>query len=1509
MKDNAPDLDSQQLLAALVRKHLHNAARAADAWDVVYRPDTPCPFPARLRAARLALKQLESDLAQMQATSGTKDPAQALLRSAVLDLQSSVRLLRSAIVGASESPRDVARLPRIDLPSRGEEPRIAAAATLYLRAVEGAFSATTFSIFIQELQTNDPLTVIELWNLPAFLQFVLLELLLSETGALLHSHDSAAATQTQVHLKSLRAIGHTDWAALIEPLIFFDATLRQDPAGAYASMDFESRESYRRRVAFIAHHSDCTEPQVAHTALELAQQSARHAVDESRTQLRRMHVGYYLIDKGFPQLARRIGFHPPFIDRVRTFIRAHADDFYITGIQLLTILFIAAVIFPLLPHASKLTGLIIAFLLLLLPVTQDAVDLINSSVTALFDPEPLPKLDFSRTIPAACTTLVAVPCLLVHEEQVRELVTNLEIRFLANRDPHLHFALLTDLPDSVSKPHENDSHPLVELAIQLIDALNERYASPKDGYFLLLHRHRTFNRRQGVWMGWERKRGKLLDLNKLLNGEYDAFPIKAGRLEALHQVRYILTLDSDSQLPRGSAARLIGAMAHPLNQAVIDPRSRIVTAGYGILQPRVGIAVQSVSRSRLASIYSGQTGFDIYARAVSDAYQDLFGEGIFTGKGIYEVETLHAVLDRRFPRNALLSHDLIEGAYARAGLATDIELIDDYPSHYSAYSRRKHRWVRGDWQIVQWIFSRVPEESGRRVRNPISDISRWKVFDNLRRSLVDPFLFILFVAGWLWLPGGPLYWTIVSLILLIFPTLVQLAFGLGRALAARRKGRAGEAIAGFGHSVLVVLLNFIFLPHQTLLAIDAVVRSLVRRFITGERLLEWETAAQAETQSARRTPVDRYLALTPLVVAGLAALVYFFAQHHGAIVFAAPILLLWGFALVVAAWLNKPPRDQRQRLGANDAAYLLSHALRIWRYFHQFGTDRHNYLIPDNVEEEGLYEASRVSPTNVGLLLNARQAACELGFLTTPEFVSLTQHSLATITRLEKFRGHLYNWYDTQTLKPLDAAPFVSSVDSGNFVASLYTLHSGAQELIRKPLLTGQLFTSVRAYWLQMRKENARRALLEQVALPAASATMTEWIAWLPAAEAALSTASANAEEEPGDRWWIVETHRLITSILELLRDYIPWMQPEYAPLRKMLQPAIDEEAGMPSLEEAIPFAEALGARLKRAWAAITERTPHHALSEQLRASLPVAQQNLRSLAASLGAIAQDAERLAEETDFAFLIDPNRKILSIGYDMGAQKLHESCYDMLASEARVATFLAIARGDLPQQSWFKLARQHGHAFGRFLLLSWTGTMFEYLMPALWMRSYPDTLISRTQTACVDVQRAVARSLSIPWGISESGCSRKDDAGHYAYHAYGIPQAALFLEATAGPVVSPYSTFLTLGVDAGEALRNLRHMESAGWVGSYSFYEAADYTSSPGSAVLVREWMSHHQGMSLLAIVNLLQDNAVQRWFHANPLVRATELLLHEIPVRKAVLKAAEKEFAPIAPRTNMQTAAR
>jgi cyclic beta-1,2-glucan synthetase len=1046
-----PHPPSPPPLTADMLEHL----RVAASWDVMHRPSGPSTFPARVRAALAALKQLESDLALLPRASATATGNSA----ALLEIRSNIRLLRGAVKSMVEQHRETARLPRVLLPAQRDEPRVAAVATLYLRAAGGEFSAPVFAAFIQALQAHEPLALRELWSISSFLSFVLAESLLDEARVLLRSSDLVSVSPVSAAIHTLRAISNTDWAALVEPLIGFDATLRSDPAMTYDAMEFDSREIYRRRVALVAAHSDCSEAQVAQLVLDLAQEGGCARIDDPRVRLRRMHVGYYLIDKGFPQLAARTGFHAPTMVRLRAFMRAHADDFYISGIQVIAIIFIAALI--LLP-LSRITlfDCLISALVLLLPVMQCAVELVNNSVTAILDPDPLPKLDFSHGIPAEYTTLVAVPTLLLNEKQVRGLVNDLEVRYLANRDPHLHFALLTDLPDAVSKPRSKDSDPLADLAVRLINELNAKYQPHKKGGFILLHRHRIFSVREGVWMGWERKRGKLLDLNKLLVDDFDAFPIKAGRLELLREIRYVLTLDSDTQLPRGAASRMVGTIAHPLHQAVIDPKQRIVVDGYGILQPRIGVSVRSASRSRMAAIYSGQTGFDIYTRAISDAYQDLYGEGIFTGKGIYEVAAFHTVLDRRFPRNSLLSHDLIEGAYARAGLATDIELIDDYPSHLSAFNRRKHRWVRGDWQIAQWMFSRVPDESGRFVKNPISEVSRWKIFDNLRRSLVEPFTFLLFVAGWLGLPGGPLYWTIVPLLLLIFPTIVQLTFSLGRAAFGTGKGLFKQALAGFSNAALVAWLNLVYLPHQALLSLDAIIRALVRQFITGQRLLEWETAAEAEIQSKRNTPADRYLVLTPVVAFATALLVFAVntRHHHYALIVAAPILVLWGLAPIVTAWLECAARRATQAPQRPWTNIPARPCLRIWRYFHQFGEEAHNYLIPDNVEEQGLFEAARVSPTNVGLLLNARQAACELGFLTAPEFVQLTKRTLATIDKLEKCRGHLYNWYDTQTLKPLDASPFISSVDSGNLVASFYTLHAGALDLGRQPLLGPQLF-------------------------------------------------------------------------------------------------------------------------------------------------------------------------------------------------------------------------------------------------------------------------------------------------------------------------------------------------------------------------------------------------------------------------------------------------------------------
>src|SRR5277367_969962 len=1146
MTDQAPiDVQQAEQEPQIPAERMRTAAQtAASSWHVTHQPKGKGGFARRVEAARDALDMLAAEL------EGHKvDPAAG--PDPLLEIRENPRLLRSVVLEAFSIRRKVNRLPRVSLPSQEEETRAAALSAAYLDAADSRWSADAFHTFLDEVQRADPLELEELWAVPTMLKFLLLEWILTQSSARLHAPTSSAAGSAEVlrtRIKSVRDIGYAAWASLIEELVAFETILQKDPAQAYSRMDFDSREQYRKRVSEIARYAEATESQVAAAALDMAQKAGQQQFSDERLRARQMHIGYYLVDKGFFDLTRRVGYRPQLIDRLRIGIQRNADDFYIGSIEILTVLLIALILLPLIPNYAIFGGLTVAFLFMLLPVTQGAVDLVNNTVTSLFKARALPKLDFGEKIPAEYTTLVVVPTLLINEKQTSELVQELEVRFLANPDPNLHFVLLTDLPDSITRPRENDTDPLVDLAIRLINDLNARYPSPKNGSFFLLHRHRLFNARQGVWMGWERKRGKLLDLNKLLVGTFDAFPVKVGNLDVLKRVRYIITLDSDTQLPRGVANSMIGAMAHPLNQAIIDPEKRIVTDGYGILQPRVGVSVHSASRSRLASIYSGQTGFDIYTRAISDTYQDLYGEGIFTGKGIYEVATLHAVLDRRFPRNSLLSHDLIEGAYARAGLATDVEVIDDYPSHYSAYTRRKHRWVRGDWQIAQWMFSKVPDESGRYVPNPISTISRWKIFDNLRRSLVEPFTFLLLVAGWLGLPGGPLYWTVATLLIFFLPTFVQLVFSLGHAAFSDQEGEIGEAFSGFFQAFGVSLLTLAFLPHQTLLSLDAIVRSLVRRFITGQRLLEWETAAEAEAsiKSKKRTPVDTYLAAMPVIAIGLAAIIWFL--NWGALHIAVPILLLWGFSGSITAWLNAPPREQHARIKPGDETFLRHHALRIWRFYAEFSSEKHNYLIPDNVEEEGLFEAPRVSTTNIGMLLNARQAAADFGFITTPEFAELTSRTLSSTLKLEKLNGHPYNWYDTLTLAPLQPIT-ISSVDNGNLAASLYTLRAGALAMLKLPLLRPNLFSGLRVHWQLMLLQKGVPKDVSSHRLPNEDATNDEWIAWCMGAETV--TGLAMGPELSGEAaWWLAEAHRRIVAINQLVRDYRPWVLPEFAPLR-----------------------------------------------------------------------------------------------------------------------------------------------------------------------------------------------------------------------------------------------------------------------------------------------------------------------------------------------------------------------
>ncbi len=1397
-------------------------------------------------------------------------------------LYDNAQLLCTQLSDTVETLTRQKRIAHARTPSGEIIPRIVPLAEAFLKSVSYRFDAHECSLFLRGFQQSAVLELSEIRNLAAALKLILLEQI-AIRGQLLLSTDQSSRIPLQIGVcvDSLREISQTAWQPVLEPLILFDKLLRQDPAAVYPQMDSLSQDLYRNELARVAAHSDSTEMQVAQAALDLARAGHSHPDNNPRIAARQAHVGYYIIDKGSPLLYERVVYRAPLIRIVQDFLRKYPDDVLVPGISLLT--FGAMCVIGLLfvdPHSSlELISFLMA--LLLLPCSQGAVELMNYLITSFLGPKILPKLNFSGGVPSGCETLVAVPSLLLNEKQVRGLVQTLEVRYLGNHDSNIHFALLTDLPDAQESPREDS--PLVDLCLDLIKELNNKYASRGSGTFFLLHRHRVYNPRERVWMGWERKRGKLLDLNKLLRNEFDSFPVKAGDLSLLSKVRYVITLDSDTELPRGSAHRMIGALAHPLNQAVIDPDKNIVVDGYGILQPRVAISVQSTASSRLASIYAGETGFDIYTRAVSDAYQELHGEGIFTGKGIYEVATLHQVLDRRFPRNSLLSHDLIEGAYTRAGLVSDIEIVEDYPSHYSAHNRRKHRWLRGDWQIVQWLFSRVPDESGALVENPLHIISVWKIFDNLRRSLVEPATFFLFLFVWLVAELPPLRWTAIALGILFLPALIIFLSNFVRAAVSGEMTRLSGAWNSLGTTLLNTSFQLIFLAHQTLLSLDAVARALIRRNLTHHLLLEWETAEQAELGAKKRSPADVYLEWTPALATLIAVLVLMFRPQ--ALPAALPILLLWACSKNISAWLNEPPVEAVKEMTEKDVTLLRSACLHTWRYFSDFSTEEHNWLIPDNVQEDPFVVAARVSPTNLGLALNARQVACELGYISVTEFAKQALRTLDTLSHLRKYRGHLLNWYDTRTLKPLKPH-FVSSVDSGNLLASLWTLQQGALDLLRKPLLTKSLLDGLLDHLRVIadlhafsRERLAELELLSSGDWVKASTTISD-------ADFLDARRLAAQEESSQISWFAKQAELRWRTIQTTLRAFAPWMLPEFQSLREASVLDLQSLRSLPcaQLPDALLHVER---QLAKAGGG-NAPTEHKLLIESFSGALAVARENIIGLVREIQQIADDSNLLAEEMDFSFLLNRNRKLLSIGLDADTEKIHAACYDLLASEARIAVFTAIAKEDIPQETWFALGRTHTIDHRRPVLISWTGTMFEYLMPSLWMRSYSNTLLDRSRSAAVYSQQAYASSRKVPWGISESAYADKDDAGNYQYRAFGLPNLALHKDEQNRLVISPYSTFLALSVDPVATVRNLRRMEKLGWLGKYGFYEAADYTSSKikrgrRQPDIVRCWMAHHQGMSLLAMANFFNDDLVQRWFHSDLRVQATELLLHEKPI--------------------------
>lgn len=1419
--------------------------------------------------------------------------------------------LRTAARESSEVIETVRKMPSVALGNGQGEPRSYALVDCYLRSVGYFFDLKSFSKFVVAAQNLTVLEISEIWSLKAFLQFALLEQVgsiaadctarnrwVAQSGA---PAGKSIARRLSLLLGSLQRMADLEWKTAFEQVNRCDEILALDPAGAYSQMDFESRQMYRTAISELAKSSKCSEPAIASGALELARAAANSVGADERVAERRAHVGYYLLDEGRTELEFAIAYRPSLLSRIRKFLLGKPEFLYLSGIALST--FSGMALLRELLDFRLLS--FVAGLLLLLSLDR-AVATVNLLVTIFVPPRRMPKLDFSKGIPADKTTVVAIPALLISEGQTKKTVRDLEIRYLANKDRNLHFALLTDPPDSLTPVDEKDS--LAKLCARLIHDLNQKYAADGKGHFFLFHRSRIYNAVERIWMGWERKRGKLLEFNNLLLGRGDNFLLKVGDISLLRDVKYVITLDADTQLPRGAARRLIGAMAHPLNRAVIDPMTNTVINGHGILQPRINISIESASRSRLAALFSGDTGFDIYTRAVSDVYQDLFGEGTFVGKGIYEVSVFQQVLEKSFPCNAVLSHDLIEGAYARAGLVSDVEVIDDYPSHLRAFSRRKHRWIRGDWQILFWLFPRVRNAVHKTVSNPLNLISRWKIVDNLRRSLTECATFLLLLFGWLDPSVNAFFWTVAALAIMAFPAYSRLLISIVRVGEARYtanfwKGAASDFVA----ANVALFFRIAFLCYESMVSLDAVIRTLVRLTLTRTKLLEWETAAETELtfskKSAGDTYGDNYLDLTPIL--SLALWLVIAAYRPASLLSAAPLVVLWVASKPIGRWLSRPSRP-RGAIPARDRDMLRDAALRTWRFFRAHSNEHENWLIPDVVQADPPKIGHRVSTTDLGLLFNVRLAAYDLGFLTMPEVVRDTERTLESVSKMVKYKGHLYNWYNTQTLEPMRPL-FVSTVDNGNLLCSLWTLKQGCLEMAKSPLFRRHLWEGIQDHVVLIiemiveEKDNqqvmaALEHMQQQLSVLLSGSEPLEFDI-LPILSSDLEAVQRSLSEygvSDDIRWWVDELSKRVANVCQMVKDFAPWMLPEFVKVREIAE--IDSlirlsEITLESAPNRLREMDAImAAVLQNGHAAADVKSDVCSLRTAIARSLWF----YRQTADRLVSVAARANALANEMDFGILYNPVKKLLSIGYDGEAQKLSAYHYDLLASEARAATFGAIAKGDIPEDSWLHLERPHAIYKGERVLMSWSGTMFEYLMPSVWMRCYRKTMLHKAARTAIRLQQKFVRHKSIPWGISESACGELSGDGEYIYHAFGVPGLALNRDDHSGDIViSPYSSFLACLVDGTSAVRNLRKMRSLGWLGSYGFYDAVDHTPSrvrPQRFKVVPTWMAHHQGMSLISAASVLCDSRMQSRFHAEPVVAASERLLHEKSSCIRIIKA-------------------
>ncbi len=1306
---------------------------------------------------------------------------------------------------------------------------------------------------------------------------------------------------------SLRQLDLLDWRDVFEQLSRVEQVLRFDPSGVYPEMDFDTRDRCRRAIEELARSSGQPEEQVSQRAIGMATQSLHDSAGDER----RYHVGTWLIGEGRREFARLMDCREAQDFRALQWVYRHYSAVYFLGLGTFSVLFFSLIIGFVMTGQTLGIQLFTA-LLLLVPVSQLSIEVVNYFVTRLLPARTLPKMDFKDSgIPDAFRTLVVVPMMMVDAETIRAEVEKLEIRYLANKEDNLLFSLFTDYTDSHQLQRKDDAR-LLRSSIERIEDLNQRYGGER---FFLFHRERTWSESEQKFIGWERKRGKLEELNDLIVGTRpEAAPrlVYVGDPEHLADVRFVITLDSDTQLPHGTARRMIETLAHPLNRPRFDAEGRIAAGSYTIIQPRVSPTLTSTSASTFSRLFADAVGIDPYTQAVSDVHQDLCGEGSYHGKGIYDVRAFSRVLSGRFPEEWVLSHDLIEGAHVRVGLASDIELYDEFPQGYQSYAKRAHRWIRGDWQIAGWVLPRVPLAAGGRGANPLSLFDRWKIFDNLRRSLLPATSLGLLTGSWLISPriGGAA--SLVVAMQLLFHPLAQ-----PFTMATTRKGLKHFSLTKVKHDLLRAITDAALLPHQAAVAMDAIARVWYRRLISRRGLLEW-TAQSTHWRVSRRQPLFVATLAMGSIFSGLVGWAIY-SHMPASLAIAGPWLVLWFLSPLFGWLLNLRPhvKDRRQLLPAKDLRFLRNIARRTWRYFSDFVGDETSWLPPDNYQvSHQNHLAMRTSPTNIGLWMTGVLGAHDSGYLTVNQAVEKLTLTMETIGRLERYQGHLLNWYDIRTLAPLEPR-YASFVDSGNLLGALWALEQGLDELLRAPVLDGKAFAGLGDTGEILKQVAGRERLtgfdphiLDELlhAWEAPPDRIADSLRLLRRVEGSFKVPLVPARAAS----WAGEMEGQVSAWLTIADRYLTWIEilaekpeGEIALLGPEALSAIREDlAHAPSLSD-LANGRAGSIPIFRS---IREKSPEASglLAEWIDRVLGAFAKSQWLAGETLGMgerLINGVRELSAAMDMRFLYDPERKLFSIGYNVSADHLDSSFYDLLASEARLGSFAAIARGDVPLEHWFSMSRPYG-AIGRDrMLLSWAGTMFEYLMPLIFQRSYGNSLLDKAAREAVAVQIGYGRKCRVPWGISESAFADLDINKTYQYKAFGVPALGLKRGTEEQLVVAPYATLLALNVAPAETVRNLKRLAALGLLSDYGYYEAMDFSRQQhrdgGHGVIIEAYMAHHQGMAFLALTNFLHDNPFPRRFHADARVRAFEPLLQErIPILPPPHLISTRENVPV-----------